>query len=103
MLNYISSHDTELFDRGHLIEAGTALLLAPGAAQIYYGDETARPPGVAPAGRWGCARQQAKRNTAAMFPEGDEEHDFGRGHGPQGSPGPIPQQAGGRSGLRSAP
>ena len=50
MLNYISSHDTELFDRGHLIEAGTALLLAPGAAQIYYGDETARPPGIAPSG-----------------------------------------------------
>jgi alpha-amylase len=48
MLNYISSHDTELFDRGHLIEAGTALLLAPGAAQVYYGDETARPPGPAP-------------------------------------------------------
>ncbi len=48
MLNYISSHDTELFDRSHLIEAGTALLLAPGAAQVYYGDETARPPGVTP-------------------------------------------------------
>jgi alpha-amylase len=50
MLNYVSSHDTELYDRSHLIEAGTALLLAPGAAQIYYGDETARPPGIAPAG-----------------------------------------------------
>jgi alpha-amylase len=48
MLNYISSHDTELFDRAHLIEAGTALLLAPGGAQIYYGDEVARPPGIAP-------------------------------------------------------
>jgi alpha-amylase len=48
MLNYISSHDTELFDRSHLIEAGTALLLAPGAAQVYYGDETARPPGFTP-------------------------------------------------------
>jgi alpha-amylase len=50
MLNYASSHDTELFDRSHLIEAGTALLLAPGAAQVYYGDETARPPGFAPSG-----------------------------------------------------
>jgi alpha-amylase len=50
MLNYVSSHDTELFDRSHLIEAGTALLLAPGAAQVYYGDETARPPGFAPSG-----------------------------------------------------
>ena len=49
MLNYISSHDTELFDRSHLIEAGNALLLAPGAVQIYYGDETARPAGFAPA------------------------------------------------------
>jgi len=50
MLNYLSSHDTELFNRGRLIEAGTALLLAPGAVQIYYGDETARPPGFAPPG-----------------------------------------------------
>jgi alpha-amylase len=50
MLNYLSSHDTELFDRSHLIEGGNALLLAPGAAQIYYGDETARPPGIAPSG-----------------------------------------------------
>ncbi|HJV62813.1 MAG TPA: alpha-amylase family glycosyl hydrolase [Albitalea sp.] len=48
-LNYISSHDTELFDRHRLIEAGNALLLAPGAAQIFYGDETARPPGPVPA------------------------------------------------------
>jgi alpha-amylase len=50
MLNYVSSHDTELFDRSHLIEAGTALLLGPGAAQVYYGDETARPPGFALSG-----------------------------------------------------
>lgn len=48
MLNYISSHDTELFDRTRLIEAGAALLLAPGAAQIYYGDETAQPAGPVP-------------------------------------------------------
>src|SRR5262249_56638367 len=58
MLNYLSSHDTLLFDRGHLIEGGTALLLAPGGVQIYYGDETARPPGIAPAGD----RQQATRS-----------------------------------------
>jgi alpha-amylase len=50
MLNYVSSHDTELFDRAHLVEAGTALLLAPGGVQIFYGDEVARPPGIAPAG-----------------------------------------------------
>ena len=48
MLNYISSHDTELFERGRLIEGGTALLLAPGGVQIFYGDETARPLGPEP-------------------------------------------------------
>jgi alpha-amylase len=48
MLNYISSHDTRLFPRSRLIEAGTALLLAPGGVQIYYGDETARPEGPVP-------------------------------------------------------
>jgi alpha-amylase len=48
MLNYVSSHDTQLFDRAKMIEAGTALLLAPGAAQIFYGDEVAREPGIAP-------------------------------------------------------
>jgi alpha-amylase len=30
MLNRLSSHDTVLFDHDHLIEGGTALLLAPG-------------------------------------------------------------------------
>lgn len=49
MLNYLSSHDTELFDRVRLFDAGTVLLLAPGGVQIFYGDETARPPGIAPA------------------------------------------------------
>jgi len=44
-MSYISSHDTELFDRRRLAEAGCALLLAPGAVQIFYGDETGRPPG----------------------------------------------------------
>ena len=58
MLSYVSSHDTELFDRAHLIEAGTALLLAPGGVQIFYGDETARPPGIAPA----TDRPQATRS-----------------------------------------
>ena len=48
MLNYLSSHDTELFDRTRLIEGGNALLLAPGGVQIYYGDETARPVGFEP-------------------------------------------------------
>ncbi|MEO8154926.1 MAG: alpha-amylase family glycosyl hydrolase [Rhizobacter sp.] len=47
-LSYLSSHDTHLFDRSRLEEAGAALLLAPGGVQIFYGDETARPAGFAP-------------------------------------------------------
>jgi alpha-amylase len=58
MLNYISSHDTQLFERAKLRRGGTALLLAPGGVQIYYGDETARPPGIAP----GTDPQQATRS-----------------------------------------
>ncbi len=58
MVNYVSSHDTALFDRAQLRHGGTALLLAPGGVQIYYGDETARPPGHAP----GTDRQQATRS-----------------------------------------
>ena len=45
-LSYLSSHDDgNPFDRDRkkVFEAGTKLLLTPGAAQIYYGDETARP------------------------------------------------------------
>jgi len=58
VLSYISSHDTELFSRSRAIEAGTALLLAPGGVQIYYGDETARPAGPASPGD----KQQATRS-----------------------------------------
>jgi len=45
VLNYLSSHDDgSPFDpaRQRPLEAANKLLLAPGAAQIYYGDETAR-------------------------------------------------------------
>ena len=45
-LNYVSSHDDGApFDpeRMKAVEAGTKLLLAPGTAQVYYGDESARP------------------------------------------------------------
>ena len=42
-LSYISSHDTSLYNRSDLLNGGTALMLAPGAVQIFYGDETARP------------------------------------------------------------
>jgi alpha-amylase len=49
VLSYISSHDTYLFPRDRLRDAGTALLLAPGGVQIFYGDETGRRPCAAPA------------------------------------------------------
>lgn len=45
VMNYLCSHDdSQSFDkeRENPIDAGTRLLLAPGAAQIYYGDETSR-------------------------------------------------------------
>lgn len=50
VLNYVSSHDDGgPFDRERRrpFDAGTRLLLAPGGAQIYYGDETARPLAIA--------------------------------------------------------
>jgi alpha-amylase len=49
-LNYIDSHDDGApYDPGRAdpLGAGTRLLLAPGGAQIYYGDELARPLKVA--------------------------------------------------------
>jgi alpha-amylase len=48
VLSYLSSHDTYLFDRGKLFDGATALMLAPGGVQIFYGDETRRPEGPAP-------------------------------------------------------
>jgi alpha-amylase len=45
VMNYISSHDDgQPFDlnREKAIEAGTKLLLCPGVAQVYYGDESSR-------------------------------------------------------------
>ena len=53
VLSYLSSHDTSLFfasvgtQATLQKQAGTALLLVPGAAQIYYGDESGRPLGPA--------------------------------------------------------
>jgi alpha-amylase len=50
VLNYLSSHDDGNPwdpDRADPLGAATRLLLAPGGAQIYYGDETARPLKVA--------------------------------------------------------
>lgn len=53
VLSYLSSHDTRLFfnddAKNSLIKqqrAGDLLLLAPGAVQIYYGDESGRPFGA---------------------------------------------------------
>lgn len=42
VLSYLSSHDTRLFREGGQ-RAAELLLLTPGAVQIFYGDETARP------------------------------------------------------------
>ncbi|HWM39724.1 MAG TPA: hypothetical protein VNS49_21690, partial [Streptomyces sp.] len=50
ILSYVSSHDDGAPydpDRKDPFGAGTRLLLAPGGAQIYYGDELARPLRVA--------------------------------------------------------
>lgn len=44
-VNYISSHDDGTVhdkSRNHILDFGTKLLLTPGIAQIYYGDETGR-------------------------------------------------------------
>ena len=51
VLTYVSSHDTYLFfdavsqNVSLQKQAATALLLVPGGAQIFYGDESGRPPG----------------------------------------------------------
>lgn len=50
ILSYISSHDTSLYPRAQLRHGLSALLLAPGGVQLFYGDESGRPPGAAPDG-----------------------------------------------------
>ncbi|HHX3400097.1 TPA: alpha-amylase [Klebsiella aerogenes] len=42
VLSYLSSHDTRLFREGGS-QAAELLLLAPGAVQLFYGDESSRP------------------------------------------------------------
>lgn len=42
VLNYVSSHDTGLHRPGDQKKVADMLLLCPGGAQIYYGDETCR-------------------------------------------------------------
>ena len=42
-LSYLSSHDSTLARPSDMYSLGSAFLMLPGAVQIYYGDETARP------------------------------------------------------------
>ena len=42
-VSYISSHDTRLYNRKKLKDGITYQMLLPGAIQVFYGDETARP------------------------------------------------------------
>ena len=63
ILNYLSSHDDgSPFDalRQRPMEAATKLLLCPGAAQIYYGDESCRP--LVVTGASGDANLRSKMN-----------------------------------------
>lgn len=67
ILNYLSSHDDGSpydRDRRDPLGAGTRLLLAPGGAQIYYGDELARPLRVA--GAEGDANLRSTMNWADL-------------------------------------
>ncbi|MHA7060132.1 starch-binding protein [Aquimarina sp. M1] len=42
MISYLRSHDFSEFYSGNMFEAAVKLLLSPGGAQIYYGDESGR-------------------------------------------------------------
>jgi alpha-amylase len=67
ILNYVSSHDDGSpydLNRTDPMGAGTRLLLAPGGAQIYYGDELARPLTVA--GTQGDANLRSFMNWADL-------------------------------------
>jgi len=67
ILNYVSSHDDGSpydVDRRDPSGAGTRLLLAPGGAQIYYGDELARPLRVA--GAEGDANLRSLMNWTSL-------------------------------------
>ena len=71
ILNYLSSHDDGApydIDRRNPVGAGTRLLLAPGGAQIYYGDELARPLRVA--GAEGDANLRSVMNWADVGRDG---------------------------------
>jgi alpha-amylase len=71
VLNYLSSHDDGSpydVERKDPLGAGTRLLLAPGGAQIYYGDELARPLRVA--GAEGDANLRSFMNWDDLAGEG---------------------------------
>jgi len=73
ILNYISSHDDGSpldRNRSDALGDGTRLLLAPGGAQIYYGDETARP--LVIAGAEGDANLRSDMNWADLTPGSHE-------------------------------
>ncbi len=72
VLNYATSHDdSDPFDkeRKRTLETGTKLLLTPGTAQIYYGDETGR--GLVIDGAQGDATLRSAMNWEDI--EGNEE------------------------------
>jgi len=70
VLTYLSSHDTLLFfdaigqSAAKQRQAGTALLLAPGAVQLFYGDETGRKGG--PAGSDQAQSTRSSMNWSAV-------------------------------------
>lgn len=69
LMSYISSHDTKLFtqvtqgDLDKQKQAGTALMLLPGAVQLYYGDESAR--------RFGATGSDPQQGTRSDMNWGD--------------------------------
>lgn len=85
VLSYLSSHDTRLFREGGTT-AAELLLLAPGAVQIFYGDESSRPFGL-------------RLGPAAGYPLGDELAGCQRQGGPQRYPlaedRPVPRSPSG--------
>jgi alpha-amylase len=72
VLSYLSSHDTQLFYASLGLQpalqkqAGTALLLAPGGVQIFYGDESGRVLG--PAGSDQTQGTRSDMNWASLDP-----------------------------------
>jgi len=80
MVNYITSHDDmNPFDpdRTKTFESAMKLMLAPGAVQIYYGDEVGRPLTIA--GTKGDTTLRSKMDwAAAPSPEGVELLDYWR-------------------------